>query len=44
MATNAILDSYNGIISALHQLHIDTREKGETRNQAINILNKMKEF
>jgi hypothetical protein len=44
MATSAILDSYDGIISALHQLHIDTTEKGETRNQAINILNKMEEF
>ena len=43
-ATSAILDSYNGIISALHQLHIDTTEKGETRNLAINILNKMGEF
>lgn len=44
MATSAILDSYDGIISALHQLYINTAEKGETRNQAINILNKMEEF
>lgn len=44
MATSAILDSYDGIISALHQLYIDTAEKGETRNQAINILNKMEEL
>ena len=43
-ATSAIPDSYDGIISALHQLHIDTTEKGETRNQATNILNKMEEF
>jgi hypothetical protein len=43
-ATSAILDSYDGIISALHQLHIDTTEKGETRNQATNILNKMEEL
>ena len=43
-ATRAILDSYDEIISALHQLHTDTTEKGETRNQAINILNKMEEL
>ena len=43
-ATSAIPDSYDRIISALHQLHIDTTEKGETRNQATNILNKMEEF
>jgi hypothetical protein len=24
IATNAILENYDGIISALHQLHIDT--------------------
>ena len=41
MVTRAILHSYDGIISALHQLHIDTTEKGETRNQAIHIFNKM---
>jgi hypothetical protein len=44
MATSAMLDSYDGIVSVLHQLRIDTTEKGETRNQAINILNKMEEF
>lgn len=43
MATR-ILDSYDAIISALHQLHIDTTKKDETRNQAINILNKIEEF
>ena len=43
-ATRAVLDSYDEIISALHQLHTDTTEKGETRNQAINILNKMEEL
>jgi hypothetical protein len=44
IATSAIFDSYDGIISALHQLHIDTTEKGKTRHQAINILNKLEEF
>lgn len=43
-ATSSILDSYDEIVSALHELHIDTREKGETRNHAINILNKMEEL
>lgn len=44
IATSEIFDSYDGIISALHQLHMDTTAKGKTRNPAINILNKMEDF
>lgn len=39
-----IFDSYDEIISELHQLHIDFTETGETRLQAIDIWNKMEEF
>lgn len=44
MPTSAIFDSYDEIISELHQLHIDFTETGETRLQAIDIWNKMEEF
>lgn len=44
MNKSSIFDSYDGIISALHQLHIDTTKEDETRNQDINLFNKMEEF
>ncbi|GFY57073.1 peroxisomal biogenesis factor 19 [Trichonephila inaurata madagascariensis] len=44
MTTSAILNSRDGMISELHQLYIGTTEKGETRSQFINSLNKMEEY
>jgi hypothetical protein len=37
MVATATFDSYNGIISALYQLHFETKEKNKARSQPINV-------
>ena len=43
-ATTAISESYADIVEALSHIHDDDTEKGDTRRQAQNLLQKMEEF
>lgn len=44
VATDAILNSYSQILDALDSISEDRDQKGETRQEAMNIANKMQEF